>query len=430
MSARRASGFNARTVFLAVIASFAAFIATLYFIGIGDTGGDGNDARAHAASNGLNGYAGLARLLELEGFDVELSRSRGGLETYGLLVLTPPMQTDPEEFAQILEDRFYYGPTLVILPKWWASPFPDQLPLEIREEVKEGWVRLNFANSSEWTSQMPELYAFEHELDTSRDEGDEEAADRGADEPMEWSGMGLSGNLPAQTLAYSKQKDTHDVLVRGPEGSVLAFELYGEEGSEFCNDGSRIIFVTEPDLVNNYGMGDRTRAELAMKLVRELSYDDETSVTFDLTLHGLGGAKNLLTLVFTPPFLAATLCLIAAMIMIGWRAFRRFGPARVEAPAHAFGKGTLIANSAGLILRARRFPMLTAPYAELMKRRIAKRLGMTRFDNDALDAAARRVLPDEPPVTMRTNALREAQGPKDILDAAESLHELERKLIR
>ena len=165
MSARRASGFNARTVFLAVIASFAAFIATLYFIGIGDTGGDGNDARAHAASNGLNGYAGLTRLLELEGFDVELSRSRGGLETYGLLVLTPPMQTDPEEFAQILEDRFYYGPTMVILPKWWASPFPDQLPLEIREEVKEGWVRLNFANSSEWTSQMPELYAFEHELE-------------------------------------------------------------------------------------------------------------------------------------------------------------------------------------------------------------------------------------------------------------------------
>ena len=211
---------------------------------------------------------------------------------------------------------------------------------------------------------------------------------------------------------------------------MLAFELYGEEGSEFYNDGSRIIFITEPDLVNNYGMGDRTRAELAMKLVRELSYDDETSVTFDLTLHGLGGAKNLLTLVFTPPFLAATLCLIAAMIMIGWRAFRRFGPARVEAPAHAFGKGTLIANSAGLILRARRFPMLTAPYAELMKRRIAKRLGMTRFDNDALDAAARRVLPDEPPVTMRTNALREAQSPKDILDAAESLHELERKLIR
>ena len=61
MSSRAPSGFNARTVLLAVLASFAAFIATLYFIGIGDTGRGDDDGRAHAASNGLNGYAGLAK---------------------------------------------------------------------------------------------------------------------------------------------------------------------------------------------------------------------------------------------------------------------------------------------------------------------------------------------------------------------------------
>lgn len=419
MNQRQASGFSLRTVLLAVIASFAAFIAMLYFIGVGDTGGEDNDGRAHAASKGLNGYAGLAKLLELEGYNVTLSRSRGSFEAYGLLVLTPPMQTNPQDFAQILQDRFHYGPTLVIMPKWWVNDFSDVLAPEIREQVKDGWVRLAFAGESAWAAELPELYAFKHEVDDER----ESAAS--------WSGFGLSGELPDDAISFSAPKPIHDVLVEGPDGNALAFELFGEEDSEFYNEAQRIIFVTEPDLVNNYGLADETRAALALQLVQELSYDDEKiDVTFDLTLNGLGGAKNLLTLVFTPPFLAATLCLIAAIIIIGWRAFRRFGPPRLEVPAHAFGKTALISNSAGMIIRARRLTLLTAPYAELMKRRIAKRLGLQRFDNQELEAAFERALPDEQSIILHSNNLREAQGPKEILDAARKLHELERKLIR
>jgi len=83
-----------------------------------------------------------------------------------------------------------------------------------------------------------------------------------------------------------------------------------------------------------------------------------------------------------------------------------------------------------MILRAKRFPLLTAPYAELMKRRIAKKLGLVRYDSEALDAAVMRSLPDEPTLTSLANNLREARSPKDILSAAESLHDIERKLTR
>ena len=279
MSVRASSGFNVRTVLLAVLASFAAFIATLYFIGMGDTGRGDDDGRAHAASNGLNGYAGLAKLLELEGHEVELSRNRAGLETYDLLVMTPPMQTDPEEFAQILEDRFYAGPTIIILPKWWASKYPDILPPQISEQVKEGWVQLSFAASSDWTSELPELYAFDHELS---EEPDDEAAGDDEEEAAEakrWSGMGLSGDLPTETVAFTVAKDTHDVLVTGPDGNALAFELYGEEDSDFYQDAYRMIFIVEPDLVNNYGLADQARADLALQLVREIAYEDNPNVT-------------------------------------------------------------------------------------------------------------------------------------------------------
>jgi hypothetical protein len=74
--------------------------------------------------------------------------------------------------------------------------------------------------------------------------------------------------------------------------------------------------------------------------------------------------------------------------------------------------------------------MLKAPYAELIKRRIARKLGLVRYDSEALDAAVMRVLPGEPPLTSLVNNLREARAPKDILGAAESLHEIERKLTR
>ncbi|NIQ44597.1 MAG: DUF4350 domain-containing protein, partial [Pseudomonas stutzeri] len=59
-----------RTVLSLVVLGFLTFLATLYFISVGDTGRGDNDGGAHAAAKGLNGYAGLARLLEAEGYDV------------------------------------------------------------------------------------------------------------------------------------------------------------------------------------------------------------------------------------------------------------------------------------------------------------------------------------------------------------------------
>src|SRR5690606_6603248 len=81
-----------------------------------------------------------------------------------------------------------------------------------------------------------------------------------------------------------------------------------------------LIFVFEPDLLDNYGMAQRENALLAERLVSAASGGERIPVIFDLTLNGLGRSANLLTLAFTPPFLAATICLIIAGIIIGWRA--------------------------------------------------------------------------------------------------------------
>src|SRR5690606_34728896 len=132
-----------------------------------------------------------------------------------------------------------------------------------------------------------------------------------------------------------------------------------------------VVVVAEPDLMNNYGLADSRRAELAYALVDAAREGQDIPVVFDLTLPGLGQSENLLTLAFRPPFLAATLSLLFAALVIAWRALRRFGPARAEAHARTMGKRQLAHNGAALVERARRLHLLGPPYAALAIGRIA-----------------------------------------------------------
>lgn len=420
MSAAQPAAFSRVGALALVAVGFAVFLTLITLIASGEEFGprDSNGA-AHAAAKGLNGYAGLVRLVEADGYEVSRSRSPAGLETYDLLVLTPSPSTDPEELAEILQNREELGPTLVILPKWYALRPPQNLPSEAREKFKAGWVILDDAYEQEWTTDLPAPYGFTHVAERLE-----------ADEQPDWEGLGLSGALPTRTILYAEDKDTHETLVQDAAGHTLAFRVLGEEGSDYYQDAHGTIFVAEPDLVNNYGLSDQARAAAALALVREANYDgDISAVVFDLTLNGYGASENLLTLAFRPPFLAATLCLLMALLIIGWRAFKRFGPAAsVNGPAIAFGKQRLIANGAGLILRARRLRLLGAPYAALSARRIAERLGLARPDPAAIDAALARRLPEEEPFTRRAARLEAANKPADILSAAQALDDLTAKI--
>lgn len=406
---------------LALLAvGFALFLALIWLIASGeDFVGGGNDGQAHAAGKGLNGYAGLARLLEAEGYDVARSRSPSGLESEGLLLLTPPPATDPEELGELLRKRENIGPTLVILPKWLARRPSPMLPSEVREKFKQGWVIIDEAYELEWPTKLPAPYAFEHKLETLE-----------ADEEPGWDGFGLSGQLPTRSILYTGEKDIHEPLLFDAAGHWLALKVLGDEDSGYYEDAHWTLFLADPDFANNYGLADEARAAAMLALVREATYQgDITDITFDLTLNGFGASENLLTLAFRPPFLAATLCLLLALLIIGWRAFQRFGPAASgNGPGIAFGKERLIANGAGLILRARRFGLLGAPYAALSARRTADRLGLVRHDPGAIDAALARRLPDEEPFSRRAARLESADKPADILSAAQALDDLNAKL--
>ncbi len=415
---RAGNPFRPGTVLAVLAIGAAAFILMLYAIGQGWTGGSDRNGGEHAASNGLTGFAGLAEVLENTGYEVRLSRSPSAFDEFGLLVLTPPLLADGEELAQVISERREndYGPTLVILPKWIAFPIPE----EIEVEAEEGWVVLLESNSPGWFGT----------LDFARD------GELAIGQTAAWSGFGRSGDLP--------QEDTVQALVTQPREAIRPLVVDSEsdilagmiEPAETNDDYYPwpVLVVFEPDLVNNYGMADRERAVAAMRLIETAMDGEDLPIIFDLTFAGLGASENLLTLAFSPPFLAATLCLILAALVIAWRAFLRFGPARAEAPALARGKRQLARNGAALVARVKRFHLLADPYAALMSKRIGDALGIRETNPEARNAAIERALErrgfEGPSFAERANNLRAAHGPREIIRAAGALKSIERTLKR
>lgn len=405
MSENAGSPFSPRAVLAMLVIGALAFLLTLYFIGMGETGDPASDGGGHAAATGLNGYAGLYRLVEASGHPVELNRNEGRLSQAELLILTPSQYADGEELARIVGQRRYVGMTLVILPKWQAAPAPSY-----QTDAKKGWVTLEGTGSPEWEGFADDITVAIRPA-------------RGG-----WEGYDLAGRLPQVKAVQSGEGPGLMPLVEGTDGRMLA--AYRSDDDE---DAYATIFVFEPDLLNNYGLARKENALLAMALIDDISGGEPIPVMFDLTQNGLGRSANLLTLAFTPPFLAATICLIIAGVIVGWRALRRFGPPLAEQRAIALGKRQLVANSAGFIRRTGRLHLLGPPYAALMRARIARLLGLKALAADgALDAEIdRRIAVRDSGTTafsQLAQRLAHARKAHDLVRAAQGLKQIERTL--
>ena len=111
--------------------------------------------------------------------------------------------------------------------------------------------------------------------------------------------------------------------------------------------------------------------------------------------------------------LGATLCAIAAALLIGLLSARRFGPAQAAARAVDLGKRALADNAAALIARARRETHMARPYAELTRTLAAQAVSASRLPPAELDAlldrtAASRNLPERLlPLLAEADAVRD-----------------------
>jgi len=313
-----------------------------------------NNGQAHALSRSAIGYSGLARLLGDIGYDVQMARTenvkREDENTLRVFTLSRPYQADK------LDDLNLYTPTLIIMPKWNVLPV----------EGSAGWVRKGFGD--------PTFKTRNHERDLKELTGEVEFRSIKTDDKSVTyraiSTIGdksILGGIEVEYLQTMKGNKLLDIY-RVKEGPILVK----------IEDTSTYI-LSDPDFMNTMGIAKKTRARFALDLVETVINDanaDINRVDFDLTFHGFGGKTNVIKVLTQPPFLAATLCLLAAGGLIAWQAFSRFGDPLVTPRDYALGKFSLADNAARFIQIAGREPNMADDYATLVRTQTIKALNL------------------------------------------------------
>jgi len=393
-------GFSARTVLILILVGVFSFAGVMVLSAYAPDLQRGDNGGAHAMSRSAIGFAALTRLLPAEGRPVVLSRGPlGPSSADGLLILTPGEWHDDAALEQIRHD----GPTLVVLPKWEVRGHPQ----------RPGWVQARgLVGERGVTNPIGKLKAA--------------VARRGDDAELQLyrpNGEAFGGPLGrVRFLQTISGPDWIPVLVDGAGVPVVAMHAR-----------TRVYVLAEPDLLNTHGLKDVRRAAAADDLL-QLIWVGDGPVIFDLTLHGLTRTRNLLKLMLEPPLLGATLCLLAAALLVAFQAAVRFGPAREAARAIALGKRALADNTAELIRLARREHRMAVPYAALVRSGVARAVAAPRnLEGEALDAFLDRVgarLGATQTFTALAAEARAAKTPGDLLRVARNLHRWKLEMTR
>lgn len=451
----QANPFRRTTIIIMFVIGFAAFVALLYGLGAGDRLASGNNGKAHGASNSLVGYRALANLLEKTGYDVSLSRTAAAIDEPGLLILTPNAYSEADKLAEVMQERAYVGPTMIILPKWNVAT--TNL---VGMETKRGWAqRLGIVASDSGVQMLSEIVDIE--LQTIRPEQDEKAGEGKSDaviasepestqskfNPSEIATSAVGDPIPVPEIHITMAGDYLRNIVEDPENeqSLIGYvddggvydALEGLDPSQLTADDDidaayyPLVIVADADLMNNTGMGNKRVARHALDLIAALQAQSGGPIVFDLTFNGLGSSENLLTLAFKPPFLSATICLIIAAMAAAWMAFNRFGPPAREERSIDFGKTALVNNSAGFIHRMRREHLVANPYGEMIRSEAIDAIGLSPSADRAeidrkLDALGE---VDGHRFTALLGNLNQAQNARETAEYAAALYHWKKELI-
>ncbi len=418
-----------------VLVGALAFAVVLYWLGTG--GGATNNGGGHAGGRGLNGYAGLAAMLQADGVKVNRARSKDALKGAGLVILTPPADAKGDDIAAIINDRRYIGPTMVIAPKWRAYPEKNN------PKMRRGWTRLVGTESPDWKNYHDDLSVSFSKTPAGGWRGTGAFAERRGALPDDRQVQSGEGPALESLIETSGGRTLAGYVVADGNNSVLD-RWIGIVSRDRGNDGEiddsnedrafPVVLVFEPDLLNNWGLATRETGLMARRLVFAASgVDHPATATFDLTLNGLGASRNLLTLAFEPPFLAATLCFAMALFAAGWRSFNRFGPARQTQREIPLGKTVLVRNTAGLIRRAGRMRLVAGPYADASRERLVLALGLPRGrpveeTEAAIDRMQERQDTSGSRYSELAAQLRAARSSADVVQRAVALQHVEKDL--
>ena len=314
-----------------------------------------NNGQAHALSRSAIGFGGLTRLLGDMEYDVRMARTENvkyeDQNALRIFTLSRPYQADG------LDDLSLNSPTLIIMPKWITTPVKGSA----------GWVQKGWGDTHIWDVDN-------HERDLKELTG--KVAFRtieSEDKSITYTVSSTVGDKPItpgfeiENLQWLKGENLLDIY-RVKAGPVLVN----------IQDTDTYI-LSDPDFMNTMGIESKSRARFAVDMIGAVIADagaDPKRVDFDLTFHGFGDKTNVIKVLTQPPFLAATLCLLAAGGLIAWQAFSRFGDPLKMKRDYSLGKFSLADNAARFIRIAGREPNMAKDYTALIRKQVVKELNL------------------------------------------------------
>jgi hypothetical protein len=344
--------FSAKTIIWVIVAGLLAFAGFLFLMAYAPQWDRGRNGGTHVLSKSAVGFSGLKQLAELTDRPVDIGSEKDTWYRDGFVMVTLSAGVDLAQLRELVGIRrgVENSKTLYVLPKWMILPLP----------TRRGFIQSPGMNDPSAMNEIMGIIAPVKLADGKRTGNG--GISGVADEEM--AGITVAQSSYVRYLT----KGLTPLLVDGGGRTIL--------GRFDDDDNVGYTYVlADPDLLSNKGLKTAAGARAALMIVDALRADENDSVAFDTVLAGFEDKRNLLQLMFEPPFLAFTLALIAAAILVGLHALGRFGPPAIEGRAIPFGKRALADNVATLVARAGREDRLGDRYVAVVRDAAGASLG-------------------------------------------------------
>ncbi len=271
-----------------------------------------------------------------------------------LLMLEP--RADWQYVLHATEIRNRTAPTLLVLPKREGRP----------DEVDDRWVGAVSDVSPTQISKLLEACGIHGTIVRSKET-----------DPVETVETGVYGDVSldikgVQVLAESSLEP----LIETKNGVLLGR----------TNDNRPIYVLTEPDLIENHGIGGLRRTDFLRSLILELAIPGEP-IVIDETIHGSGVERGFWREMIKMPLLPITLGVLLSVVVV-WLGSRRFGRPAKSKPAIGFGKRALIDSTAELQNDLAMPHAMLRRYRAIVEHDVGRALGLP----DRTDEASRHAI--------------------------------------
>lgn len=416
--------FNPAVILSLIFIGFMSFAALIVLSGYaGDLRKD-YSGNSTAKSNSAIGFAGYVQLLKSMDYQLRIGekipQKKKRWQTAPLRIYTLTHVNQSEGLKAIPQDTA----RLIILPKWNTVPNakkPGWVHKSKRRDIlndhrltsllRNADIDLEIAQIASYDSADP--YTLKFGALKSNDLEDESKAQSTNDfEKFNYDTHSIESAIEQlQYFDMSEALKTAEIILTADAQPVL-IKLAD----------LKTYILSEPDLLNTHGIATRQRARLAVSILDIIAdYEGLTpkAADFDLSIHDGASNLNIIKIMTQPPFLAATLCLLAAGGIIAWQAFSRFGDPISRLPDFAQGPVSLAKSAAQFMRTSNRVQHMAPDYAQLTRQQVIRKLGLIGLSQDQIDHAIkareiqRKISPNFAALTALTRPNTDIDSPQD-----------------